>query len=278
MLGTGDPQRGSLVYESAKAACFTCHQIGYKGGQIGPDLTRIGSIRTPRDLLESIVFPSSSFVRSYEPIQVTKKDDSIAFGIVRDQGTDSITLVSGAALPEQRIPNADVREIKPGALSIMPAGYDLLFTPQELADLVGFSRRCGELNRRRIVSAGCMRSRLAWSWTKCAPPVRESFSLKGWLANPVIDCDCRKGFSYGERHTSAARKFGGIIRYSHHLAATYLRSNGDTVTVPDDHYFVLGDNSPNSFDSRFWGFVPWKNIDSRLWFRIAPPDRAGTVK
>jgi signal peptidase I len=70
----------------------------------------------------------------------------------------------------------------------------------------------------------------------------------------------------------------GIIRYSHHLAATYLRSNGDTVTIPDDHYFVLGDNSPNSFDSRFWGFVPWKNIDSRLWFRIAPPDRAETVK
>jgi signal peptidase I len=50
------------------------------------------------------------------------------------------------------------------------------------------------------------------------------------------------------------------------------------LTVPDDCYFVLGDNATDSFDSRFWGSVPRGNIIGRISFCYWPPQRAGGVK
>jgi signal peptidase I len=50
------------------------------------------------------------------------------------------------------------------------------------------------------------------------------------------------------------------------------------VIVPAGQYFVLGDNSTNSFDSRYWGFVPRANIIGRLFFCYWPPDRIGAIK
>ena len=50
------------------------------------------------------------------------------------------------------------------------------------------------------------------------------------------------------------------------------------VTVRSGCYFVLGDNSTNSFDSRFWGSVPRRNIIGRVAFCYWPPHRIGAVK
>ena len=55
--------------------------------KVGPDLTRIGGIRTERDLIESIAYPSVSFVQSYEPVLVAtdrrpglQRPDQVGFG------------------------------------------------------------------------------------------------------------------------------------------------------------------------------------------------------
>jgi signal peptidase I len=48
---------------------------------------------------------------------------------------------------------------------------------------------------------------------------------------------------------------------------------GRPIKVPDDSYFVLGDNSDSSRDSRYWGFVPKDNIIGRAMFIWWPPRR-----
>ena len=58
----------------------------------------------------------------------------------------------------------------------------------------------------------------------------------------------------------------------------YLRDSFGPVTVPENTYFVMGDNRDNSCDSRFWGPVPRENIKGKAWFIHWPLNRVRWIK
>ena len=53
---------------------------------------------------------------------------------------------------------------------------------------------------------------------------------------------------------------------------------GRKIKIPDDNFFVLGDNSASSQDSRYWGFVPRKNILGKALVIYWPPQRIRIIE
>ena len=62
----------------------------------------------------------------------------------------------------------------------------------------------------------------------------------------------------------AVFQYGGKVMVKRIAAAggDTIDHNGELITIPENHYYMLGDNASDSFDSRYWGdpFVPEGDI------------------
>lgn len=133
----GDIEKGKEIFTGKKTACAGCHTIGGQGGKVGPDLSRIGRIRTGRDLTEAIIFPSASFAREYQSYQVLTGEGYSHTGVISRQ-TGSEIFLRTADLSEIRIPRTDIEEMKESQTSVMPQGFDKLLTKEEIRDLLAY--------------------------------------------------------------------------------------------------------------------------------------------
>ncbi len=102
-----------------------------------------------------------------------------------------------------------------------------------------------------------------------------SYYIKRLVGTPgdVLEVRAPELWRNGAPITGAAafeKNAGRIDRYPGYTYGDERLSPGDTVTVPDDAFFAMGDNSPNSADSRRWGFVPAEDVVGRPLFIYYP--------
>ena len=133
----GDVERGRKIFFGAEVACAACHRVASQGGNVGPDMTTIGAVRSTRDLIESIVAPSSTFAQGYENYMVVTIDGQIASGrIVRQSG--GTVVLQGAGGQEQHFHEAHIEEMMRQPVSIMPDGLDQKLSRAQLGDLLAY--------------------------------------------------------------------------------------------------------------------------------------------
>jgi putative heme-binding domain-containing protein len=147
LQAAGSTQRGREIFFGAKAGCSSCHTIGSDGGHVGPDLTSIGAIRSPHDLLEAIVLPSESFVPGHEVYRVETARE-VYSGVLKSRNDEAVLLIAGPG-DEVRVPRKEIVKMGHAPVSLMPEGFDEVLSLDEMADLLAFLR--GQTSRGAAV-------------------------------------------------------------------------------------------------------------------------------
>jgi putative membrane-bound dehydrogenase-like protein len=138
VASNGDARKGRDIFFGVKAGCSSCHTIGLEGGHVGPDLTSIGAIRSPHDLLEAIVLPSESFVPGHEVYRI-ETDREVYSGVLGKTTADAVRLITGPG-DEVRIARKEIRKMGFAPVSLMPEGLDEILSSEEMRDLITYLR------------------------------------------------------------------------------------------------------------------------------------------
>ncbi|HEY0564952.1 MAG TPA: signal peptidase I [Terriglobales bacterium] len=76
----------------------------------------------------------------------------------------------------------------------------------------------------------------------------------------------------------ASHYLNGNVEPRWYVEMRKLTDDRGELIVPENNYFVMGDNRDDSLDSRYWGFVPRGNIIGRplmIYFSVAQPNQDG---
>lgn len=142
----GDPEKGKAVYASKN--CSQCHMADGRGGDLGPELTRIGAVRSPSSLREALVSPGSKLpfdaqlaergpFKAYVMERAVTKDGREITGMRVNDDTFSVQLrdAHGQIHSLRKLDLQKLEEL-PGK-SLMPSYKDTL-SGAEINDLVGY--------------------------------------------------------------------------------------------------------------------------------------------
>src|SRR5262245_22589653 len=84
--GTGDPQKGSAVYQ--RNGCSSCHVINGEGGIVGPELSIIGTQRGSDYLRQAILEPGAVLPHGTQPVPARNLDEFLPVRVVTRDGRE----------------------------------------------------------------------------------------------------------------------------------------------------------------------------------------------
>ncbi|GAB3640920.1 c-type cytochrome [Spirosoma arcticum] len=150
-LATVDTATTALNFETGKkiyaaTLCGSCHAMQGTGGDIGPDLTQLGTRFSNKDILESIIHPSKAVSDQYaSTIFYLKNGESVVGRLVNeDKANYSISQNPFAGNDLRKIPKKDVTSKRYSPESIMYPGLINSLNPQELKDLIAYLKSGGK--------------------------------------------------------------------------------------------------------------------------------------
>jgi putative heme-binding domain-containing protein len=132
-----NPSSGEKVFFRQQPGCSICHTIRGKGGQIGPDLSEIGTKLAKEAIVEAILEPSAGISVGYETYSVDLKSGDEAYGLLVSDSNDDIAIKDskGIVTHYKKSEIANKRKLK---VSLMPTGLQQGMSTQEFADLIAF--------------------------------------------------------------------------------------------------------------------------------------------
>jgi quinoprotein glucose dehydrogenase len=135
-LAGGDAEAGRRVFAKAELSCVRCHKVGTDGGEVGPNLTGIGT-RQPRDyLLESIVEPNKQIAKGFETVVLLLNNGQSIIGVLKSEDKQELKIITAEGKP-MTIPLNQIDERTTGK-SAMPEDLITRLTKSELRDLVEY--------------------------------------------------------------------------------------------------------------------------------------------
>lgn len=138
----GDAARGEKIFRRADLSCMKCHSITRAGGQIGPELSAVGSISPVDYIVNSILNPDLAKKEQYLTKMFQTADGELVTGIVVDRNDERVNL-RDATGKIVTLATADIVAEKEGK-SLMPQGITKFLTHEELLDLAKFVSELGK--------------------------------------------------------------------------------------------------------------------------------------
>ncbi|QDU76752.1 Cytochrome c-552 precursor [Bremerella volcania] len=124
-----------------RLGCAQCHQINEKGGNFGPDLTRLGTDKaTAEHILESIADPAKKIDEKYQMQTILTIDGKVVSGMTIADRPDRLVLLTDPEQPDKPVTvmKEDIEEQSNTASTIMPGGMLNWLTEEEIYDLAAF--------------------------------------------------------------------------------------------------------------------------------------------